>query len=72
MSIKRFTVDDLLSTIVRTIESHRCVFVVDSLEVPPTYFDALEVIVQHAQVIAAMDSDNRRNRAVKFLSLIHI
>ena len=64
--VSRFTVTDLLSTIIRTIEGRRCVIFVDSLEVPPTYFDALEELAQHAQIIAAMDSDNRRNRAVKF------
>lgn len=66
--VNRLTVDDLLKTIVRTIEPHRSIIFVDSLEVPPTYFDALEVLTQHAEIIAAMDSDNRRNRAVKFVS----
>ena len=67
-SVSRFTVDEALTTILRTIENRRCVLIVDSLEVPPTYFDALEKLMQHAQIIAAMDSDNRRNRAVKLVS----
>ena len=66
--VSRFTVPDLLSTIIRTINGRRCVIFVDSLEVPPTYFDALEELAQHAQIVAAMDSDNRRNRAVKFVA----
>ena len=67
-SVIRFTVGELLSTIIRTVQSHKCVVFVDSLEVPPSYFDALEQLAEHATIIAAMDSDNRRNRAVAFVA----
>ena len=50
-TISRFTVPDLVSTIAGTIEGRSCVFVVDSLEVPSTYFDVLEKPRHRGQIL---------------------
>ena len=63
-SVSRFTVDELLSAIIRTIELHQCVIFVDSLaRVPPTYIDVLQELTRHTQNVSARDIGSLRNRA---------
>lgn len=66
-SIRREPLDQTVAHLERTLASHRCLLVVDSLEIPPTFANALSQLADHAQLLAAIDDSNRRVRIVKFL-----
>ncbi|MCP4001690.1 MAG: hypothetical protein GY727_12335 [Gammaproteobacteria bacterium] len=66
-TIRREPVDQLVGHIEQTLRKHRCLLVVDALEVSPTFANALDKLINHAQIIAGMDDTNRRVRIAKLL-----
>ncbi len=66
-SIRREPVDQLVGHIEQTLRRHRCLLVIDALEVSPTFANALDNLINHAQIIAGIDETNRRVRIAKLL-----
>jgi hypothetical protein len=67
LKMSRMAVKEKLAIISDTLLKKRCLFFIETLEVPPTLADAFAVIIEQAQVIAAMDDNNRRARIQKLL-----
>lgn len=66
-TIKRMSVKEVVSIISDTLTKKHCLIFIETLEVAPTLADAYAVIIEQAQVIAAIDETNRRTRIQKLL-----
>ena len=66
-SFNRLSTGQTTVIIVNALQAKRYKVFIDSLEVPPTQAAMFAEILNHAQVIAAMDNTNRRNRIDRLL-----
>ncbi len=66
-TLRRLPVPDTADIIASTLRKRRFLVVLESLEVPPSQAELFAQVLEHAQVIAAMDDNNRRSRIDRLL-----
>lgn len=66
-TLRRLPVPDTADIIASTLHKRRFLVVLESLEVPPSQAELFAQVLEHAQVIAAMDDNNRRSRIDRLL-----
>jgi len=66
-TLRRLPVPDTADIISTTLHKRRFLVMLESLEVPPSQAELFAEVLEHAQVIAAMDDKNRRVRIERLL-----
>jgi hypothetical protein len=66
-TVRRLPVPDTADIIATTLRKRRFLMMLESLEVPPSQAELFAQVLEHAQVIAAMDDKNRRSRIDRLL-----
>lgn len=66
-TVRRLSVPDTADILATTLRKRRFLVMMESLEVPPSQAELFAQVLEHAQVIAAMDEKNRRSRIDRLL-----
>jgi hypothetical protein len=66
-TVRRLSVVDTLEILVASLRRRRLLVMLESLEVPPSQAELFARLIEHAQVVAAMDDNNRRVRIDRLL-----
>jgi len=66
-SLRRLPLDQQASLLRESLVGRQALVVLDSLELPPTLVEAVTPLFDVAQIVAAMDEDNRRVRIDRLL-----
>lgn len=66
-TLRRLPLDQQASLLRDSLAGRQALVVLDSLELPPTLVEALTPVFDVAQIVAAMDEDNRRVRIDRLL-----